>query len=1568
MKNIKAKKLTALVLSVIMLVSLIVPGTNLSAVAAEPNSFPAPTMIENPMLLKEFPTPTASIPVDFSDVYTLPSSVKGSAVSGAPEIATITEQAAPNDSISIYGTNLKDASVYAYGLKGGTGVIKKLAQTLNKDGFINAVISQDFDYGMYIIWVQGVDGKVSAPVRVNAPKLTHLSAAKASQNVELRIYGKFLTTDNSDDVDAKTYVYLTNGSSYYKATVLEATPYRVKIKLPTGLTDGETYKIWLHNGHGGDYGWSNLLDIQYKADAEDFWTGVKHTVKVTNGMSSDEEIIAAINNANAGDTIYLPAGVYEINDQIKINKSVKFEGESKDSTVFVCVFAEQRVSNNSLVYGDVYTNPSGTAAFEIYSAPCEFTGITFTEYVDGGLYSAGITKPTTYHIDYAHGMFIRGKDTNDTGVSGQFKVDNCNFKIQRTHSDAQCAYYGSSEQQSLHSGFEKKYKNYSRTNIASAPLWIATDRTEISNCYFESPKEVFTDIMHDGYIHDNTFVGTWVIAGNSGPAAIHNNDSVNMDISNNRIYGKDEETDPEGYVQTGDQTYARTIVFQKSWNEGKNIYVMDNDISRVGELNYNSGEHILFEEVGVTYIGNVDLSDNNMTLSLKDAHLEKWRGTHQFAGFITDNYGNIKLGHTREVIGQLVMIANGKGQGQWRTITEANSGVVTIDRPWDVQPDADSTFVVVPAFANCVVYGNQIEGPELYYKNYNSTNGVNAYASMASTVIDRNAFSQMQAGIAINPQYNMNSYTYNGESVKVDYNFVMYTELLVMNNTIKNTRYGVWNFPSLTMPSMDASSAEADLELQLCSIIRGNDVSGQRRLTGGADTNNTVTTALAKRGGVAIVVGRDYWDPSQTLSTRYWMKNIIVENNSLSNVENNGGNGFIDVSFSQIDTVIRNNLFDGEERETYEEVEVERNETQHYSGYMPKPPIYIPSSAQPEHDGGTEADGMLQDDSLAPCKRLANYDFLEGLKYWSDIDGTKYASTNTSVSNSIATIAKGSGNGIKSAAFKIPKADLSTANSENRVAFVVKYTGSTTDFYLELYVNGVSRGKTGSYTYSSGKLKMFYYDSVYWNINDTYHLVVKSTTSSEDVSIDYIDIARCQTKNAILDLMNGRVYNSTGDITDQTANDTINNNFTNVEFEAGIDQWEKASHFGSATASNGIVTLASSKLQSDYFKVDLNTGDKLGIIYKCTSATGAKVSLLRKDVKSDGTITDTAVLNDISISYTGLQLTNFVNYTAKSDVDSYLSIVIEGTVDLDYISLVTQSGIDINLVYTDIISGKRYLYDMRDPDGTEAEGFEKLEQRYGNYEAYAINDTLMNGDFSEGLKYWSAAINSRTTATMTGNAADSGSVQNGVATVTPSSGGGRGISSAHFRVPNADKHGQFIVKFDYAHTVGSISGLTGGWVDYAEDYYNQFKVEIFDSTHSSVAMEFFYGTNGIWETGYIIVDIVDPDDYYVISIEGFNIRSQIKLKDIKLLFIDDGGEVDFVGVDGSLVGYEYGDVNKDGEVNLLDYARMVKFMAGVKGTTMYKAAGNLDKDANITVDANDLTYLKEYLVSGNKNF
>lgn len=54
-------------------------------------------------------------------------------------------------------------------------------------------------------------------------------------------------------------------------------------------------------------------------------------------------------------------------------------------------------------------------------------------------------------------------------------------------------------------------------------------------------------------------------------------------------------------------------------------------------------------------------------------------------------------GITYSGLGHVAQIIDGRGAGQWRHVTQATAGAtsITVDRPWDVEPDASSTLTVV---------------------------------------------------------------------------------------------------------------------------------------------------------------------------------------------------------------------------------------------------------------------------------------------------------------------------------------------------------------------------------------------------------------------------------------------------------------------------------------------------------------------------------------------------------------------------------------------------------------------------------------------------------------------------------------------------------------------------------------------------------------------------------------------------------------------------------------------------------------------------------------------------------
>ena len=87
--------------------------------------------------------------------------------------------------------------------------------------------------------------------------------------------------------------------------VLQVNPYKVTFTVPGSLSAG-AYEVWIHNGHGGQYGWSGPLEFTVDATAAYQWNGVVRNV-LTNGAYGDgvHNDTAAIQSADQ--SVFSPA-------------------------------------------------------------------------------------------------------------------------------------------------------------------------------------------------------------------------------------------------------------------------------------------------------------------------------------------------------------------------------------------------------------------------------------------------------------------------------------------------------------------------------------------------------------------------------------------------------------------------------------------------------------------------------------------------------------------------------------------------------------------------------------------------------------------------------------------------------------------------------------------------------------------------------------------------------------------------------------------------------------------------------------------------------------------------------------------------------------------------------------------------------------------------------------------------------------------------------------------------------------------------------------------------------------
>lgn len=993
MKTTKTtNKIVSCLLSLAMVLGVLLPCSGLLAYAEDLN-FPAPVEAETAKLLKEVTVPYADLPTaEISDAFA--PALSGTVSQTAPVISTITSQATPDSSVVINGEGFAGGSVYIYGLNtNGQGMFKRAELLSLTDTTVTATIDSSFAYGMYFVWVRNASGEFGYPVRVNAPETTWLSNENVKQGSSVRIYGKNLSKANGTQ---ESHIYLTNGENYYAAEVTEVNPFRVTFTVPQNIANGD-YKVYLHNGHGGAYGWTNALSITVNANAESIWNDTVITVQDT----TQEAIIAAIQSASDYDTIYLPAGTYDITSTINVcvgypapanqRKALRFVGEGDGSQVKI-INKIRATASSQLFY--------------VTKLPSEFKNITFEE--DVSIFKGEENKavlPSAF-------IFVNPYRNKENGFSNSgFKIDNCNFIQHRimpfevpaaddAEFDALLEKYNNPDAEDsrycegdwLDDVRIRKAQYTSYVNLGQACVIISsTDDIDIRNSNFAGYQGVALRGCNNVTISDNEMIGKVVMHGNSGSNFLHITHTNNIDISNNNIYGKDLFDDPDGDLERGDLTLCRSIVIQMPAGSVVNNYIADNYIERIGQNISNAGEHILYEDLTMAFMDKPAsvTGEGGVTLSFDNTQFENRPQT--FSTGTYDNwyikiYSKVANGSTvtdaesiRYIGKAFAIIVDGKGESQYRRIIGFTENSFTVERPWDIAPDQTSTVVIMNAAENSVNYRNTVVGTTKYYLDGNASAGSQPYATLLDYIVTENNFSHMYTGVFCDLHFNNKRLTSPKEGRGTHYadiqseGFNWLEDALIYNNVITDARKGV-DLQLCYSADGDVTASSAMLSMSHGVVIRNNTLKDMRY---GLQYNSAGVNVIEGIGAEGVSVGSlDKYYTNWNYNPLWqgdWIRDTLIENNKITNTVK----ASIGLYYHQANTMLRNNYCGGitdEARMVY---------------YAPtrtaNPPV---NRAVIYKNYGTSENGITTKkaneayDIILATVSPVNLDFTSGLKYW----------------------------------------------------------------------------------------------------------------------------------------------------------------------------------------------------------------------------------------------------------------------------------------------------------------------------------------------------------------------------------------------------------------------------------------------------------------------------------------------------------------------------------------------------------------------------------------------------------
>lgn len=677
--------------------------------------------------LSQYPADNPTLPASFQvysppvDTITIPSA--------APQLATLTRQGGPDDSLAATGFQFstltgsgagQDTLFQVYGQTTATnGTLRNAAiQRLNGDGAVVTLDASLPKNSMYLVWAENAAG-VSLPFAVNKTEAWWIGPNPANPGKVVSVYGQNLSNGAAKPT---SWIYLQpTGAPGRWITPTKVNPYKVDFVVPKDLAPG-SYQIWAHNGHGGKYGWSSPVTLNVEppyaygnvvVKLADFAGGLPNTG--VDALPAFQAALQSIGN-NSG-TIVLSAGNYYLSNTLNIaggmNLGVHLRGAGKNLTFLRPLtgasFGYFMTSSRHSLISDLTINTMG--------ATYQFTGaLSVNQMSNVRVVSFGLNNVNGGGIDFAfNNCDFVGRGLQIT-TPAQLTLSGCNF-------------YGTDESDSL----------------------------------------------------------LYVWGGN------------NISVTNSTVQDYQLNSPNHAHHARG-RFYTGTAI----WGSQSNIYIGDNKTIRFAPpKNYgdqNVGEQIMWEG--------------------------SW-GTH--STFLTSATAtSVTLAQlANDYVGYEVVIVSGKGISQHRTVVAtdfANGGTtVTVNRPWDVVPDATSQINLITIIRQAVIFRNQLQGNS----NFNgASTAFETFQGGLDFVVDRNTISDFRWGL--------NDFSYYhpdvGPATQVSFsnlyqnNFIIncidgirsadagnavsgedatHTANIYRRNTLKRIRHSHWYITGVTGGTMD---------------------------------------------------------------------------------------------------------------------------------------------------------------------------------------------------------------------------------------------------------------------------------------------------------------------------------------------------------------------------------------------------------------------------------------------------------------------------------------------------------------------------------------------------------------------------------------------------------------------------------------------------------------------------------------------------------------------------------------------------------------------------------------------
>lgn len=269
--------------------------------------------------------------------YTPLASAAESDAPSAPVIVQVSPgQAGPDETVLLVGEGMEGGTIGIRRLADETspgeptalkeadlpgGPEQDIAPLQSASQAITGVIPKELPYGQYALWVKGAAGGLSNPVFLNKTDVMYVypNVLNVARSREVTVIGTNLTRENGTDPGGSR-VFLRSKTTHAVAEVdiKSASPYELTFDVPLDAAAGQYDEVWVHNGHGGDYGWSSTgITLTDTPVPSGVFQATAYGAVANDGKDDTQAIQAAIDAAAAagGGTVVLPEGTFHLDKE-----------------------------------------------------------------------------------------------------------------------------------------------------------------------------------------------------------------------------------------------------------------------------------------------------------------------------------------------------------------------------------------------------------------------------------------------------------------------------------------------------------------------------------------------------------------------------------------------------------------------------------------------------------------------------------------------------------------------------------------------------------------------------------------------------------------------------------------------------------------------------------------------------------------------------------------------------------------------------------------------------------------------------------------------------------------------------------------------------------------------------------------------------------------------------------------------------------------------------------------------------------------------------------------------------